>query len=636
MAWTWFAGKDLNWDFMNYHFYGPYELLEGRLAVDYFAANVQGFLNPTGFVPLFWMIEAGWHPLVIGAALALVHSLNFAFIWAIAERMIPRDYPFRTAASVCSVALAFLAPLQLTMLGGTPLDPITSLPALAAICLLIKPREHVGMQHALAVGLMAGVAAGLKLTNLLLLPALAIAIEVANGHLELRKSTLRLMSYGAGVAMGMCVSHGYWSLELWKETGNPVFPLLNNLFQSPDFPGQTFQDRRYLEGPWWRVITLPLDMLSHRSGVYAENVVADPRPLAFLVALALLLVQFLARARVAQKSSLKDPSDAAFRTVLIFAAVFYLTWAESSRIGRYALVLWLLVGPLTIAALVRLQWRIIALTVFAASVGVQILFLHSNGNPRWTAAEWGSKWLDVEIPKSLREIPAAYLTIGPLTYSAVIPFFDSDARFANIVGQYVQPAGARMTPHLREFLASSLPLKVIFSASAKGNPISAAQTKDINAMLSIYGYQLAGHECEDVVIKMNRLTGFNWDKAAIRLGVKRFAVCDVIATTPSDKLVTRERVAEIDRVFDAVEDSCPSLFAPRRGQTVPTVRGWMRVYFNTNMQLITDGVDVAVRPAQSITDIIVGSLDDWQSVKNPLPCTRFADGLFVLSKRVPS
>ena len=32
------AGKDVNWDLLNYHYYAPWQLLEGRLSQDFFAA----------------------------------------------------------------------------------------------------------------------------------------------------------------------------------------------------------------------------------------------------------------------------------------------------------------------------------------------------------------------------------------------------------------------------------------------------------------------------------------------------------------------------------------------------------------------------------------------------------------------
>ncbi len=40
-AWTVLAGKDVNWDLLNYHYYLPFELLAGRFEQDFFAASAQ-------------------------------------------------------------------------------------------------------------------------------------------------------------------------------------------------------------------------------------------------------------------------------------------------------------------------------------------------------------------------------------------------------------------------------------------------------------------------------------------------------------------------------------------------------------------------------------------------------------------
>ena len=48
LAWSWWAGRDLNWDQLNYHFYAAYHFLDGRLERDFMGASIQGYLNPAG------------------------------------------------------------------------------------------------------------------------------------------------------------------------------------------------------------------------------------------------------------------------------------------------------------------------------------------------------------------------------------------------------------------------------------------------------------------------------------------------------------------------------------------------------------------------------------------------------------
>ncbi len=56
-------GQDANWDLQNYHFYGPWALLEGRaFGCDIAAAQLQTYLNPLLDLPFYAMVAADWDP----------------------------------------------------------------------------------------------------------------------------------------------------------------------------------------------------------------------------------------------------------------------------------------------------------------------------------------------------------------------------------------------------------------------------------------------------------------------------------------------------------------------------------------------------------------------------------------------
>ena len=40
LVWSWLAGRDLNWDQLNYHLYSAYQLFDSRLGQDFMAASV--------------------------------------------------------------------------------------------------------------------------------------------------------------------------------------------------------------------------------------------------------------------------------------------------------------------------------------------------------------------------------------------------------------------------------------------------------------------------------------------------------------------------------------------------------------------------------------------------------------------
>ena len=73
-AWTVIAGKDVNWDLLNYHYYLPYELLGMRLEQDFFAASAQSYLNPLGYLPFYLMVSHGWHSVLASPLLAAAHT----------------------------------------------------------------------------------------------------------------------------------------------------------------------------------------------------------------------------------------------------------------------------------------------------------------------------------------------------------------------------------------------------------------------------------------------------------------------------------------------------------------------------------------------------------------------------------
>src|SRR5262245_29774977 len=63
VAWSWRAGRDLNWDQLNYHFYAAYLYLDDRVSQDFMGASFQGYLNPLAYVPFYLMVRANWHSL---------------------------------------------------------------------------------------------------------------------------------------------------------------------------------------------------------------------------------------------------------------------------------------------------------------------------------------------------------------------------------------------------------------------------------------------------------------------------------------------------------------------------------------------------------------------------------------------
>jgi len=630
-VWCFVAGKDLNFDFINYHLYGPHLLLEGRFDRDYFGGGLAGYLNPLIHVPLYLMVRAGWHSLVIAGVLTFVHSLNLLLAWKICDRLLPASQPSRRGYLFCGVLLAFSSPIFLAELGSSFAEASTSIPVLAGLLLLLDeyPKDDWDRKRFAAAGFLLGLATGLKLTNGLF----AVGATLALLPLVARKRGLALSVFAlvlCGLAGGL-LAHGYWSFLLWREFGNPLFPIANNLFRAEDFPPVMFHDLRYLQGDVTDLLTLPFRMLEHRTTIYSEGVAPDSRPLVlFVLAAVSLLFRRWGWRRALAVNAPSTSRRLGFATAF-FVACFVL-WAVSSRIGRYAMPLWLLAGPLIAAWTARLFTAGRGLLVLVAVCLAQGVQLYYAGNLRYTPAHWDSQWLDVHVPETLRQSPYLFIVLGQQSWSAIIPYFHPDSSFSNVVGQYVMPAGERMPRRLRSLLDRfSGRTKVIFDyreTHLQNGVLTESIATDVNTVLSTYELQLASDKsCDLVEIRFHNFQ--NWifsaenraPEVAGRIPGNRLLVCGVRRGRSVDLVAAGDtETKQVDRVFAAVEKACPSLFSPSGGQTIRGRKGWERFYFNSVNRLMTDGNAVYLRPFSSFGAVNIGSLDQWLADTPPHHC----------------
>src|SRR5688572_8378572 len=178
-AWTLYAGKDVSWDLLNYHFYAPFQLLQGRLQQDFFAASAQSYLNPIGYLPFYAMVASGWHSVAVSVLLALAHSVNLGLLYMLSRRLFAH-LPSREGAafSLLAAALGAATAVFWATVGSSFLDPLLSVLVLAGLLLLLDPHPRAARGAALA-GALFGAAAALKYSNAIFgLPAFALALAM--------------------------------------------------------------------------------------------------------------------------------------------------------------------------------------------------------------------------------------------------------------------------------------------------------------------------------------------------------------------------------------------------------------------------------------------------------------------------
>ena len=330
---TWFAGEDVNWDWQNYHEYNVWAVITGRYGIDALPAGFQTYFNPTVYFPVYYLrhlLPLPYGLMIVGA----VHGLNLLLIYFLI-RVLLREAATAIAIGA-SILIAAVGPMTLSEVGTSFSDILTALPIVAG-CILILSAEGRHGRYIFA-GLLIGAAVGLKLTNVVYALGAAAAVLAAGRPL------LATLCLGVGGAIGAVATGGVWGLMLWREMGNPIFPLFNGIFQSRELVPMNIMDWQFMPRGFLDALAYPFYWLvgDNRSSEYPFR---DAR-----FAVATLLILFGIGRSLVTRVTIFTQRDIQF---LLFFVVSYAAWLAVFSIQRYAIVLELLCAPLVVLLISR-------------------------------------------------------------------------------------------------------------------------------------------------------------------------------------------------------------------------------------------------------------------------------------------
>lgn len=439
---TFAMGEDVNWDWQNYHEYNVWAVLNGRYGVDAVPSGFQTYFNPIVYFPVYYLrhyLPSPYGLMIIGA----IHGLNLALICLFARLVLRQAATF--AAIAAAVAIAASGPMTLSEVGTSFSDVLLALPVIGGFLLILVADRQPAVRYLLA-GLLIGAAVGLKLTNVVY--AMGAAAAVLAAARPLRATAL----LGFGGIVGAALTGGEWCLIAWRDTGNPIFPLFNAVFQSSEVAAVNLMDAQFMPHSVSDALAYPFYWLigDHRG---AEHPFRDAR---FAVVAVLLMLGLLVR--MTRGRAILTRRDV--QLVLLFA-VSYLAWLGLFSIQRYAVVLELLCGPIIVLLLARLAARA-GPTLLASPVPLNALMLTvAAAIALWSqpADWWHRSWSDTYRPKIADELdqPATYFILGkPLAYIA--PQLPSQSRFYLLadIGVPIVPGGI-FDQRIRAGLKAPLP-----------------------------------------------------------------------------------------------------------------------------------------------------------------------------------
>jgi hypothetical protein len=425
--------QDASWDLQNYHLYNAWALLHGRLTLDLAAAGLQSYFNPLLDLP-YYLLGTGplaHLPRLVAAAQGLWYGGMVFMLLRIAVRLADLQGRVFGAGDLFAVLIGATGTMAVSQIGLSSNEMPLAMLVLSAVCLLLplcaeEPIARPGRQVLLA-GLLCGLAAGLKPTAIVYSPALMCALLAASFG---RRGAWRLcLWFGVAALGGFLVAYGWWGWQLWKLTGNPVFPMFNQFFHSDWLPATSGTDPRFLPRSAGQWLFYPCYWARENQWLVTETKFADPRyALAMAALVVLAALAWFRRKRPAAGSR-------AACMLAVFVVLAYAAWLRLFSILRYAIPIEALTGLLLLLAVQGLLVAVRKHRLPQAWLSwcMAALFLVSAGcsrYPSWWHVHYGDTVFDVRVPAV--EPGSMVVLIGqPLSY--IIPFI-GDAESSQYIG----------------------------------------------------------------------------------------------------------------------------------------------------------------------------------------------------------
>jgi hypothetical protein len=623
-------GKDMAWDTLNYHLYAGFSAVNDRFSQDYFAAGAASYFNPYAYLPFYALVRGGFSPLEISSVLAVVHSVILWLTFELAVCVCPSDdRRTQMAYGVCAATMAFFNPILVQQIGSSFADITTGELVLAGWLLLARTVRAPHAGRVVCAGLLLGAAVALKPTN---------AVHALAGCallIMLPRTLYGRVRYGLGLiialGLGFAAVAAPWSYRLEQMFGNPMFPLMNSVFRSPEFTTEPLRHFRFIPESFADALWRPFAIADPIPMVQEELTAPDLRYAVLVVLISALSLRWLWQ-RLARRSTSSVRAEPAVASRVLAAlgcglALDWTLWLSASGNGRYFLPMANVAAVVIVALLFRLcdTQPKIRRYIFAAIFGIQIIQLSFGAGHRWNGVPWDRHWLVVDVPEKLATEPNLFLTVGAQSNSFIVPYLARDSGLINFSGGYALgpegAGGARIQALIRRYAPH---LRVLWSGDENRNSAAddalvrfglRADTSDC-ATITAHGLP---PEAEITIIRDSVPIKSN-DQRPSNTGY--LTSCRVVPdNTDRSALTAREHATDI--VFDRLEDACPSLFQPRRPRTEHDGGIWRRLYINTDLvALVGHGSVKFQNPLRGGPTVYVGLEADWAKAPVRLACGR--------------
>ncbi|HEY1836713.1 MAG TPA: hypothetical protein VGG36_03595 [Rhizomicrobium sp.] len=483
-------GKDMSWDFRNYHWYIPYAFLNGRMGFDVAVAHQASYYNPLLDVPFFLLAShmPAWFAL---GTLGAVQGANAVPLYLIIRALLQIEER-KLAAAVLTV-VCMTGGLSVGLSGTTYYDTVMSVFILSGLAILITQRETLALGTPLKgamltaiAGFLVGTAVGLKLPEAPYALGFAAMAALLPGDFKHRST--RLLAGGAAGTLAVAIFAGLWMIKIWHLTGNPLFPYFNNYFHSTLALSADYRDLRFVPTTWQNILLFPL-LFSIDWRIADDLPFTDIRVGVAYIFVAITLVLWIFRRRARDPLMTQDGTIA----LLGFAIVSYIAWLTIFAIYRY-IVLLEMIAPILIVATIG-SWRIPQASRITAIGAILLLAVACTRYDTLERAPVDDPYIQMTLPPIPDPDHSMLLMTGDAPMGYIAPLLPPQIPILRIDGWMIQPQdGSKLTTMARARVKAFKGDLYVLS-----NEFELPRTDDA---LAAYGLATVTAECEDVATNL--------------------------------------------------------------------------------------------------------------------------------------
>ena len=488
----------------------------------------------------------------------------------------------------------------------------------------MSPRFSGRKQAVLLSAALLALASVLKLTNSLF--ALAAVVPVAWLARDWRQCGLNLLLFAIAGAGFSLLLGGWWWWKIWSEFANPFFPYANGLFGSHLFADFSLASERFAANSLAEFAAWPVHMLLPSRLVWTEAVAPDARFL--FLALLLSLGAFKLLVSSAARSSMRADSRLVAITVCFLFA--WASWLDISGNGRYFMPFVLIAGPMILGWMFFIfgprNARVVALVVL---IFAQTLVVASTGEFRWNKVKWSGQWFEADVPSTLKEQPALFVSTGMRSASYLAPWMHPDSSFVHGSGQYViapdTAAFLRLKNLARRYSGRVFLLFELQQADSSGAPAKPSEDS-FRRSVARYGWRVRSQVCQ--AIRFFGVPSANVKVVKSDQGMafrsKRFDYFHILACpieeSETDLLAYKAGEKKTRDVFAKVQRACPELLGNEAPNTDGAPGLWTRFYNRSDVWVTITDRAVQLQRMGQFAPISLGSTDLVRQGESAIQC----------------